>query len=181
MKKKIFIVLLSFVSIFSYSQESCKTIYEKTDSLQNEITLLKEKVKQLESKIESEILENGYSVIVKKKYSYSPLKLVDQEYGTNAIDTIQPGDSIKIIDKTTSYFKIVYNDKTGYIYTNEIDITEYPALNFLNPSYLRTSIKSNSNYSTSSSSGGNVSVKGYYRKDGTYVKPHTRKSPSRRK
>ena len=31
-----------------------------------------------------------------------------------------------------------------------------------------------------SSSGGTVSVRGYYRKDGTYVKPHTRKAPKRR-
>lgn len=30
-----------------------------------------------------------------------------------------------------------------------------------------------------SSSGGPVHVKGYYRKDGTYVRPHTRKSPRR--
>lgn len=31
------------------------------------------------------------------------------------------------------------------------------------------------------STGGTVQVKGYYRKDGTYVKPHTRRAPSRRK
>lgn len=29
----------------------------------------------------------------------------------------------------------------------------------------------------STSSGGTVQVKGYYRKDGTYVRPHTRKKP----
>lgn len=34
--------------------------------------------------------------------------------------------------------------------------------------------------SSSKSSGGSVSVKGYYRKDGTYVKPHTRSAPKRR-
>ena len=33
--------------------------------------------------------------------------------------------------------------------------------------------------SSSSSSGGDVKVKGYYRKDGTYVRPHTRKRSSR--
>lgn len=30
-------------------------------------------------------------------------------------------------------------------------------------------------------SGGSVQVKGYYRKDGTYVRPHTRSAPGRRK
>lgn len=34
--------------------------------------------------------------------------------------------------------------------------------------------------STPSSSGGTVHVKGYYRKDGTYVRPHTRRAPRRR-
>ena len=33
--------------------------------------------------------------------------------------------------------------------------------------------------STSKSSGGPVQVKGYTRKDGTYVKPHTRSAPRR--
>jgi hypothetical protein len=32
---------------------------------------------------------------------------------------------------------------------------------------------------SSGSSGGSVHVRGYYRKDGTYVRPHTRRSPSR--
>jgi hypothetical protein len=32
----------------------------------------------------------------------------------------------------------------------------------------------------SSSSSGSVNVKGYTRKDGTYVKPHTRKAPKRK-
>lgn len=31
-----------------------------------------------------------------------------------------------------------------------------------------------------SSSGGSVQVKGYYRKNGTYVRPHTRNAPRRR-
>jgi len=35
--------------------------------------------------------------------------------------------------------------------------------------------------SSQSSSSGTVNVKGYYRKNGTYVKPHTRSAPSRRK
>jgi hypothetical protein len=33
---------------------------------------------------------------------------------------------------------------------------------------------------STSGSGGPVQVRGYYRKNGTYVKPHTRKAPTRR-
>lgn len=40
--------------------------------------------------------------------------------------------------------------------------------------------KSTSYSPGSSSSGGTVSVRGYYRKDGTYVRPHTRSAPRRR-
>jgi hypothetical protein len=38
----------------------------------------------------------------------------------------------------------------------------------------------NSYTSNPSSGGGQVKVKGYYRKNGTYVKPHTRSSPRRK-
>lgn len=50
-------------------------------------------------------------------------------------------------------------------------------------SYNTNSSSSNSNSSSSSNytpSGGTVQVKGYYRKDGTYVRPHTRSAPKRR-
>jgi hypothetical protein len=47
-----------------------------------------------------------------------------------------------------------------------------------------TKYKYYSNYSSSSYksnySGGTVHVKGYYRKDGTYVRPHTRRAPRKR-
>ena len=37
--------------------------------------------------------------------------------------------------------------------------------------------KFNSSSSSNSNSGSSVNVKGYYRKNGTYVKPHTRSNP----
>lgn len=54
---------------------------------------------------------------------------------------------------------------------------------YTTPSYNSSSYYSSprsSSYSSSSSSGGTVNVKGYYRKNGTYVKPHTRSAPRRR-
>jgi hypothetical protein len=66
----------------------------------------------------------------------------------------------------------------------------------INPKYSNSSFSSNSNNSNSSnntssnnsytksstrtSSGGTVQVKGYTRKNGTYVAPHTRSAPRRR-
>jgi hypothetical protein len=45
--------------------------------------------------------------------------------------------------------------------------------------YSRRSYSTRS-YSRRSSSGGRVSVRGYYRRDGTYVRPHTRSAPGSR-
>lgn len=61
----------------------------------------------------------------------------------------------------------------------------------INPTYSNPSVSSNSNNnnsskstytpsSTKTSTGGTVQVKGYTRKNGTYVAPHTRSSPKRR-
>ena len=47
-------------------------------------------------------------------------------------------------------------------------------------SYTYETPSSYSSSGTRSSGGGSVYVKGYYRKDGTYVQPHTRSSPRRR-
>lgn len=66
---------------------------------------------------------------------------------------------------------------TGYRYLPEEMIAEQNELLF--------QYNSERTYNTNSStgppsSGGTVNVKGYYRKNGTYVKPHTRNAPSRK-
>ncbi|WP_353166774.1 hypothetical protein [Empedobacter brevis] len=59
---------------------------------------------------------------------------------------------------------------------NYQDVKKYNYSNSNSSNY--NSYKSSSSQSSSS---GTVNVKGYYRKNGTYVKPHTRSAPSRRK
>lgn len=171
MRRLLFILVMTIVSLLAFSQENTRI-----NSLQREINTLNDKMDSLKNKIQDEILKNGYCLIVKSRYSYSGsiITLKDKEYGT-AIDTIANGDNIVIVDKTTSCFKVVYKGKTGFISTYEINTTDYPSLNFLESSSLRETKESNSNYSTST--GGSVSVKGYYRKNGTYVRPYTRSAP----
>lgn len=95
------------------------------------------------------------------------------------IAVIPKGYSAYIEKSTKKYRKVKWQNYKGWA---------------IEPVYSRTSISSinnnssNSNYttttykktSTSSSSGGSVHVKGYTRKNGTYVSPHTRSSPKRR-
>lgn len=98
---------------------------------------------------------------------------------SSSVVTLIPKDTqVFLSSKSNSnnYKKIKWGNYSGWAY---------------NPSYTTysnyTPLKTSSNSSTynyksnSSSSGGSVSVKGYTRKDGTYVRPHTRSSPSRRR
>ena len=167
--KKLFVLLLISISFSAFSQNLG---IAKIDSLQQVIGKLYAEISFLEDEIQSEILKNGYYIIAKEKYSFSKIELRSDEYG-KVLDTIANGDSIKIIDKTICCFKVLYKGKVGYIRENYIDISKYPVLNFLKDTYSRKS--KSSNYSNSTSSGGSVNVKGYYRKDGTYVRPHTRR------
>jgi len=171
MRRSLFILLTIIISSYSFSQENTRI-----NNLQHEINILNERIDSLKSEIQDEILKNGYSIIAKSRYSYnrSNIKLKAGEYGT-AFDTIPNGETIVIIDKTISCFKVLYKGKTGFIDSYEIDLTDYPAINFLEATNSREKKESNSNYSTSA--GGSVKVKGYYRKDGTYVRPHTRSAP----
>ena len=84
-----------------------------------------------------------------------------------------------VVDSKTGFKKVIWKDFEGYT---------------LNPNYryasdipykkayikkLRKSAHSIRINSGSTSSGGRVQVKGYYRKNGTYVKPHSRSAPRR--
>jgi hypothetical protein len=187
MKNTLFTLAIMALSSPVFSQENVRI-----DRLQQEITTLNERIDSLKNEIQNEILDNGYFLIVKSRYTYSNpnIEMKDTEYGAT-IDTIASGDGIKIIDKTIINFKVLYKGKIGYINARDIDMTRHPALDYLESSYSRQtksdySAKSNdggsvgvSTRSTGSSNGGSVSVKGYYRKDGTYVKPHTRSTPKR--
>lgn len=87
------------------------------------------------------------------------------------IKTVDKNTSVQILDYLNGFYKvrIPATNETGYIsavfFVFSEDLEKYKGT--------KTN-KSKSLYSTPASSGGSVYVKGYYRKDGTYVKPHTR-------
>lgn len=96
--------------------------------------------------------------------------------GSESIIVIPKGNSAFIASGTKRHRKVKWKTYKGWA-INPI---------YSNPTNSNNSIKSkssNKNYnssSTRSSSGGTVHVKGYTRKDGTYVKPHTRSAPKRK-
>ncbi|MDO5104474.1 MAG: hypothetical protein Q4D72_01130 [Capnocytophaga sp.] len=70
------------------------------------------------------------------------------------------------------YKRLKWKDYYGWVYEPKyISYKSYvPSSEYQSPSYSNKSKKS---------SGGSVNVRGYYRKNGTYVRPHTRSSRKR--
>jgi hypothetical protein len=71
---------------------------------------------------------------------------------------------------------------TDYGYTLSgvpVSLYQYGKLNKNYPSYTPASTTRATSTKSTKSSGGSVQVKGYTRKDGTYVRPHTRSAPRR--
>jgi hypothetical protein len=77
-----------------------------------------------------------------------------------------------------NYKKIKWGSYFGW--ANNPNYTKYNAYTPANNYKSSPNLNSSSSYRPSSSSGGTVKVKGYTRKDGTYVRPHTRSAPRRK-
>ncbi|ROS06546.1 hypothetical protein EDF65_5196 [Chryseobacterium nakagawai] len=101
---------------------------------------------------------------------------------TNILTTVPKNTEVFLSTQLNkkNYKKIKWNNYSGWaynpVYTSYSNYTPYTPVK-------TPTTTSTYNYSSSStsSSGGSVSVKGYHRKDGTYVRPHTRSASSRRR
>lgn len=115
---------------------------------------------------------NYYTVLLTEN-----TKMYTTNDSTSIVTTVPKDTQVFISPKANkkNYKKIKWGNYSGWAY-NPV----YRAYN----NYTSTSDSYNSSSyrsSSTSSSGGTVYVKGYTRKDGTYVRPHTRSSPSRRR
>lgn len=125
------------------------------------------------------------------------IELQTSKYSVKPYMYIPKGKHLLVKEGTSYFKKAQYGDNKGYIcgisnLSNPIFIPskELKHLTFSSKdsvyyykekaidSYKPTNSKSS--YVPSKSTG-TVRVKGYYRKDGTYVRPHTRKSPTKRR
>lgn len=101
-----------------------------------------------------------------------------QSDGSSLVCNIPSGHGMYIKGKKyRKYRKIKYGNYVGWTYNPNYKESSYYSSRSNSLSTSRSS--SSSNYSTPSSSK-TVNVKGYYRKDGTYVRPHTRSAPKRK-
>lgn len=107
---------------------------------------------------------------------------------SNVIYVVPIGTKLLIKKKFKDSYYVVYDNYQGYsrntVLNNfrKFDSKHEGNLYGYSNSKPTTSKSTSTNTGSraSSSSGGAVHVKGYYRKNGTYVKPHTRSSPKRR-
>lgn len=124
--------------------------------------------------------ENYYIVSITE----DALVYAKDDLNSICLEEVKVGEPIyMILDKSKKGFrKVKYKGKTGYVYR--------PSFKAYAPSSYRavarnigkdsTVTSSTRTYTPATSSNGTVHVRGYYRKDGTYVKPHTRSAPRRR-
>lgn len=95
--------------------------------------------------------------------------------GGQSIVVIPKGYSAYVSSGTKKNRKIKWKNYKGWVVN--------PVYNNSSFNSSQSNNSSNTNYESSysgNSSGGTVNVRGYTRKDGTYVRPHTRSAPRRR-
>lgn len=85
--------------------------------------------------------------------------------------------------KNKRFRKAKFGNTKGYVYNPYFKNPSYKSNNPISQSSSSTIRNTSQNYSSSRKSSyrpKTVNVKGYYRKNGTYVKPHTRSAPRKR-
>lgn len=115
---------------------------------------------------------NYYTVLLQED---TPLYSISDN---SASVTIIPKDTKVYLSSKTNkknYRKLKWGNYSGFVFN-----PNYTSYNSYTPSKTYNNPTPSYNYMPSTSSGGTVHVKGYTRKDGTYVSPHTRSAPRRR-
>ncbi|MGH1516578.1 hypothetical protein [Chryseobacterium sp. JK1] len=129
-----------------------------------------------------------YLVLLLSVISCTNYYTVRLQEDTHLYSSSDSSRSVTIIPKDTevylsskvnkkNYRKLKWGNYYGW--ANKPSYTTYSSYSKTS-SYSSPSVRSSSSYSSQSNSGGSVHVKGYTRKDGTYVRPHTRSAPRRR-
>ena len=107
-----------------------------------------------------------------------PVKLYASPNTNSTYIEVPVGKNLISTGKYKKYRRAKYGNKRGYVYKTRFD-SETSTYKY---SHSNHALSNSTKYKYKpTSTGGTVQVKGYYRKDGTYVKPHTRRAPSRRK
>lgn len=122
----------------------------------------------------SSCVTNYYSVVIDEDTIFYKR---NNAVGENV--NVSAGTIVYLSDRyyKNNYKKIKFNDRfywsSGFVYSTPS--TDYSKSNYSESSSSNIYKSNSSSYKSKT-----VNVKGYYRKNGNYVKPHTRSSPRRR-
>ena len=101
------------------------------------------------------------------------------DFGSKIL-TVNPSQKLIAYNRAGSYRRVSVGQQTGYIrYTSFNSEVQFPKTKLRKFKKLTDTNNGLATKVGTSTSGGAVQVKGYRRKDGTYVKPHTRSAPRR--
>ena len=122
----------------------------------------------------SSCVTNYYSVIIDEDVT-----LYKRNNGTGENVNISAGTTVYLSDRyyKNNYKKIKFNNR---FYWSDTFVYSIPSTDYSKSKYSETSTPNYYKSNSSSYKSKTVNVKGYYRNNGTYVKPHTRSSPKRR-
>lgn len=113
-----------------------------------------------------------------------PINVYEIRDTNSTVSYVVPaGSKVLTKKKSKKYQYIIYENYKGYVYNpNYLNYRKYnSSIDGVLYGYSSSKPKGTKSYNSSyssKSSGGSVNVKGYYRKNGTYVKPHTRSKAS---
>ncbi len=112
----------------------------------------------------------------------SPVEVYSSPAFDRKLTTIQTSQKLVAGKRKSNYRQVSVGQLDGYI--RNISFSSETEYSWIKLKALRkltdTTQWSDSHTLSSSGTGGTVQVKGYLRKDGTYVKPHTRSAPRKR-
>lgn len=124
------------------------------------------------------LIPKGKQFFSTKQYSVKKRSIVEYN-GHIGYSNSKNIKRIKQVDLSKSYIDItLYNDTIGHYVVKFSAYERHPYSDEYKSKYNDFIKKGTYNYQTNSS--GTVKVNGYYRKDGTYVRSHTRSAPKRR-
>lgn len=171
------IIILVLFFFKAYSQEN-----SKIDSLENEVLVLERQIKEITDEIKSEIIQNEYFIAAIRNKGSSSIALQDEE-SRKVIGIIPKGVRIRVIGKTSNFYRVKYKNLVGLVdeYNLKIDSTSslyflYPRISKIETSGLKP-FRSNNKKSLDYSKP--IKVRGHYRRTKSgkrvWVRPHTRK------
>lgn len=116
MKKNILTLIISLFYLYGISQSNLDSLSNIREDLINEKNQIESQIEEIEKKIITDILTNGYEMTIKGSYRGQTfdLKLLDKTPQTTL--SLTDGDKIIVIGMESIYYKVKFGENIGLIF-----------------------------------------------------------------